>query len=71
MQNAAQPIVIAEPDATKLDPVLERRQRAGAGLLPDFAVRVQHLEDALRRRNRLLQIGVHPTELLGRPVHQE
>ncbi len=41
------------------------------GALAHLAVRVEHLEDALAGRDRLLQVGVHAAQLLGRAVHHE
>ena len=49
----------------------EGRQRRRAGTLLHLGVRVQHLENALRRRDGLLQVRVDAAELLRRSVHQE
>ena len=52
-------------------PARQRRQRTRARALHDLGMRVEHLEDPVRRRHRLLQVGVHAAETLDRRVEHE
>ncbi len=64
-------IFVTKVDVAEFDGVLEWRERSGAGQLEHLGVGVQHLEDALGRRGRLLQVGVDAAQLLGGAVHQK
>ena len=55
-------ILVGKADVAELDRLPERRQRGRARPLGDLRMRVEHLEDALRRRDRLLQIRVHAAQ---------
>ena len=68
---AAVAVVVAEHDVR----IRSRRGTAAAarrsGRSRHLGVHVEQLEDALRRRHRLLQVGVDARQLLDRPVHQQ
>ena len=64
-------VVVREGDLTELNPLPERGQLGRARPIGHLGVRVQHLEDALRRADRLLQVGVDPAEFARRTVHHE
>ena len=64
-------VLVAEADVLELDGASERRQRRRAVALAHLGMRVEQFEDALRRRHRLLQVGIDPRQLLDRPVHQQ
>ena len=64
-------VLVRKADVAELDRPRERRQRHGVRRLRHLGVRVEHLEDALGCRNRLLQVGIHAAQLLRGRVHHQ
>ncbi len=61
----------ANPTSRNSTDSRRRGSATASGPLAHLAVRVEHREDAVGGRNRLLQAGVHAAELLDRAVHHE
>ena len=64
-------VFVVEADVPELDRAADWRKHDRVGTFLDFGVDVEQFEDALRRRDRLLQVGVHPAQFLDRSVHHE